>query len=179
MKKKKATKAEEEAAKALESAAAKLEDIGGHGVPKGARCMVTRRLSDAMFEQEWFMFKRWDWKEPNPLSGQEKIVQASIATGKRLGAILAQRLQVRNDPLMTKFSRLPNGAMDKRLLAQLGMDNVNKILEQENCVGLRIHNGYDSENGKMSLIFVGVDVDGKEILENGLIYDKTRWVKLN
>lgn len=54
----------------------------------------------------------------------------------------------------------------------IGMNNVNKILEQENCVGLRIHNGYDSENGKMSLIFVGVDVNGKEILENGLIYDK-------
>jgi hypothetical protein len=54
----------------------------------------------------------------------------------------------------------------------IGIDNINKIFEQENCVGLRIHNGYDSENEKMSLIFVGVDVDEKEILKNGIIYDK-------
>lgn len=159
VKKKKATKAEEEAAKALESAAAKLEDIGGHGVPKGARCMVTRRLSDAMFEQEWFMFKRWDWKEPNPLSGQEKIVQASIATGKRLGAILAQRLQVRNDPLMTKFSRLPNGAMDKRLLAQLGMDNVN------------IFHKSQVDSHRPALLFLSIDASGSM---NGPKFEKVR-----
>ena len=57
----------------------------------------------------------------------------------------------------------------------IGANNVKNILEQENCIGIRIHNGYDVVNEKISLVFVGVDEDGKEILENGQIYDKVLW----
>jgi hypothetical protein len=54
----------------------------------------------------------------------------------------------------------------------IGANNVKNILEQKNCIGVRIHNGYDVVNEKISLVLVGVDVDEKEILEEGIIYDK-------
>lgn len=53
----------------------------------------------------------------------------------------------------------------------IGSKNVEQILNQENCVGLRIYNGYDNEKQRMSLVLVGVDVSGKEILEKGIIFD--------
>jgi hypothetical protein len=54
----------------------------------------------------------------------------------------------------------------------IGANNVKNILDQENCIGVRIHNGYDAVNEKISLVLVGVDADEKEILGNGVIYDK-------
>ena len=54
----------------------------------------------------------------------------------------------------------------------IGANNVKNILEQENCIGIRIHNGYDVVNEKISLVLVGVDVDEKELLEKGIIYDE-------
>lgn len=54
----------------------------------------------------------------------------------------------------------------------IGANNVKNILDQENCIGMRIYNGYDVENEKISLVLVGVDAEEKEILENGIIYDR-------
>lgn len=54
----------------------------------------------------------------------------------------------------------------------IGANNVKNILEQENCIGVRIYNGYDIVNEKISLVLLGVDEDEKEILENGIIYDR-------
>ncbi|WP_333809336.1 hypothetical protein [Flavobacterium sp.] len=54
----------------------------------------------------------------------------------------------------------------------IGANNVKNILEQENCIGVRIYNGYDDLNSKISLVLVGIDAEEKEILENGLIYDQ-------
>lgn len=56
----------------------------------------------------------------------------------------------------------------------IGASNVRNILEQENCIGIRIHNGYDDENRKMSLVFVGVDNNGNEMLDGGQIYDRLK-----
>ncbi|MCU0350703.1 MAG: hypothetical protein MUF43_07735 [Flavobacterium sp.] len=54
----------------------------------------------------------------------------------------------------------------------IGSENVQHILNQEGCVGLRIYNGYDEENKKMNLVLVGVDESGKEMLQDGIIYDE-------
>ena len=54
----------------------------------------------------------------------------------------------------------------------IGSNNVRKILDQENCIGLRIYNGYDDENSKMSLVLVGVDTEGEDLLGGGIIYDR-------
>lgn len=54
----------------------------------------------------------------------------------------------------------------------IGGNNVKKILEQEDCIGIRIYNGYDDEAQKISLILVGVDSAEQDILGNGIIYDE-------
>jgi hypothetical protein len=117
VKKKKLSKSDAAAVTAFEEADAKLVDITGEGVPFG-KCMVTRKLTDQLIEQDWFIFKRYGWNRGD----SNQYIEKSIATGKRMGQILVQRLQVRNDPLITKQTRLSQGGLDRRLLAQLGMD---------------------------------------------------------
>jgi hypothetical protein len=118
-KKKKLTKEEDAAVKALESAQGELVDLKGEGVPFG-RCMVTRKVTKELMDQDWFIFKTWNYADPKARADQ--YVEAAIAAGKRMGQILHHRLQVRNDPLVTKQTRLPQGGLDRRLLANLGMD---------------------------------------------------------
>ena len=113
IKKKKATKREIEASEALESAEARMSNLEGYGIP-GGQCMVTRKMSEGMFHQPWFIFGRYVWNMNRKMESFKK--------GLRMGQVLVHRLQVRNDPVMTKNTRLRNGGLDRRLLAQLGMD---------------------------------------------------------
>ncbi len=54
----------------------------------------------------------------------------------------------------------------------IGAANVNNILEQDDCIGLRIYNGYDEHDQKISLVLVGVDQAGRDMLSSAIIYDK-------
>jgi hypothetical protein len=54
----------------------------------------------------------------------------------------------------------------------IGANNVKAILDQEDCIGIRIYNGYDTIEDKISLVLVGVDSNDKDMLTNGIIYDK-------
>lgn len=54
----------------------------------------------------------------------------------------------------------------------IGANNVKNILDQENCIGVRIYNGYDDVNEKISLVLVGVDLNENDMLEKEIIYDK-------
>lgn len=117
--KKRATKEEQTAADALETADAKLVDIHGHGIPH-THCMVLKRVSEQLLQQNWFVFRnsRLTWGS----EAYKKEWSDMLQKGKRMGQILAHRLQIRNDPVYTKSMRLPSGTIEKRLLAQLGMD---------------------------------------------------------
>lgn len=111
-KKKSLKKAEKEAVDALETADAKMVDLKGDGVPFG-KCMVLRKVTKALLSQDWFLFGR-TWRNSR--------TDDALSAGRKMGAILHHRLQVRNDPMLTKQTRLPHGGLDRRLLAQLGMD---------------------------------------------------------
>lgn len=114
VKRKKVTAAEASAIDSMEQAAAELVDIKGDGVPFG-HCIVTRKVTNAVINADWFPFGT---KSNYQIDENEQ----AIAEGRRMGAILEHRLQVRNDPQMTIQTRLPQGNLDRRLLAQLGMD---------------------------------------------------------
>lgn len=45
----------------------------------------------------------------------------------------------------------------------IGAENVQKILAQEGCIGIRCYHGYDDTNGRMNLVIVGVDEDEKDM----------------
>ncbi|GHA54091.1 hypothetical protein [Pontibacter akesuensis] len=53
-----------------------------------------------------------------------------------------------------------------------GRNILNQILEQENCVGIRMYYAEDN-NGQKQLILVGATAEGEDI-ENGIIADRSR-----
>lgn len=52
-----------------------------------------------------------------------------------------------------------------------GSSKINLILEQENCIGVRIYNGYDATSGKNNLVLVGVDIQGEDMTQ-GVILER-------
>lgn len=53
----------------------------------------------------------------------------------------------------------------------VGRNKINRILEQNDCIGVRIYNGLDAESGKNNLVLVGVNAEGEDITE-GVILEK-------
>jgi hypothetical protein len=53
----------------------------------------------------------------------------------------------------------------------VGKNKLNLILEQENCVGVRIYYGID-ENGEKNLVFVGADENENDLVD-GVILEYT------
>ena len=52
-----------------------------------------------------------------------------------------------------------------------GGENIQKILAQDGCIGIRLYNGYDTSGGKTNLVIVGVDEAENDMTE-GLILEK-------
>lgn len=53
----------------------------------------------------------------------------------------------------------------------VGANKVKQILEQENCIGVRMYNGYDTVQQVKNLVLVGVDNTGKDMTA-GVIVEK-------
>lgn len=53
----------------------------------------------------------------------------------------------------------------------IGKNKLIELLEQENCLGVRIYYGLD-ENGEKNLVFVGADEDENDLV-NGVILEYT------
>ena len=54
----------------------------------------------------------------------------------------------------------------------VGNESLRKVLNQENCMGARIYNGYDEKEGRLNIVIVGVDNDGCDMTK-GVILDRT------
>lgn len=52
-----------------------------------------------------------------------------------------------------------------------GSVNIEKILMQENCIGIRIYNGYDIITSKMNQVLIGVN-DKEQDMEDGIIIER-------
>lgn len=53
------------------------------------------------------------------------------------------------------------------------VDKLNLITEQEDCVSVRIYNGYDTTTNTTNLVLVGVNDLGED-MTGGIIIEKTR-----
>lgn len=51
----------------------------------------------------------------------------------------------------------------------VGANKINLILEQKDCIGIRIYNGHDNVNNKNNLVLIGVDVNGKDMTEGVIV----------
>ncbi len=54
----------------------------------------------------------------------------------------------------------------------MGSVNFNKLLDQKDCIGIRIYNGYDVNEKRMNVVLVGVDTAGSDMTD-GIIMDRT------
>jgi len=104
---------------------------------------------------DWFPFARKTWNtgsddRPIELLHDPESLDA-VAKGVRMGQVLVHRLQVRNDPVVTHFTRQDHGNIDRRILAQLGMDieQVFKRTTVENYKPVLLHLSLDA-SGSMS-----------------------------
>lgn len=51
----------------------------------------------------------------------------------------------------------------------VGTNNLNLVIEQEGCIGIRIYNGYDTTRNKNNLVLVGVNEAGEDITEGVIV----------
>jgi hypothetical protein len=123
IKRKKLKRNEQNQIDSMEDASAKIVESNDKVFGK-VPCLVTKELTKQILQSEWFPFAR-SWK--NPKTNQIELntdifAEKGVLDGIRMGAILAQRLSVRNDENITHFTRQSHGKIDRRILAQLGMD---------------------------------------------------------
>lgn len=106
----------------LESAEAKIVEAGDK-IVGNFPCLVTRKLNKQIMLSEWFPFAR---KTHNSKGGLTLTsishYERAVTAGVRMGQLLAHRLQVRNDPIVTHYTRQNHGKIDRRILSQLGME---------------------------------------------------------
>jgi len=150
----------------LENADAKIVEAGDKVIGKFP-CLVLRNVTRQLMESDVFPFSDMHYKYTNggrtitrSLRASEKSTNAVIK-GMQMGQILAHRLQVRNDPQVTHFTRQPQGKIDRRILAQLGMDieQVFKRTTVENYRPAMLHLSLDasgSMNGNKWLKVISV-----------------------
>lgn len=121
-KKKKIKRNEEQQVESMESAAA---DMSEHGDPIFGKipCLVTKKLTKQIMTSDWFPFcNKWSFESRNPQDPERSFTYRGFLAGIRMGQILAHKLQVRNEPQVTHFTRQEHGKIDRRILSQLGMD---------------------------------------------------------
>lgn len=124
IKKKKIKKSELSQVESMEDASAKIEESSDPVYGK-TPCLVTRKLTKEVLLSDWFPFTRstaWHWKSSENRLVEVPEAREGVIAGIRMGQILAHRLQLRNDSSITHFTRQPHGKIDRRILAQLGMD---------------------------------------------------------
>ncbi len=95
---------------------------GGWGqYKKGTECIVVKKLTQSLFENEAFPMTSKEWNT----NTVRLFHQESVNKGIRLGTLLGKKLQVRGEDRSTVFNRQKIGKIDKRMISSLGFGNEN------------------------------------------------------
>jgi len=102
---------------------------GTHSNFKGIECVVVKKMTRALMENENFPLtsKRWS-KDEDTLYDQHSN---EVAEGIRLGTLLGKKLQVRGESRDTVFNRQLVGKLDKRMVSALGYGNEHVFFTKE------------------------------------------------
>lgn len=145
--------------KICEDADVSIERVGSnlldaHGNIRKVDCVVIRKVTYDLVKSAKFL----NMFDKNESSGfvQENI--KSIASGANLGMRLGRKLQIRNDARVTKYSRLEDGKVDKKLLSSLGHGNT--------------HIFYHTKIDKYNPIILHISVDASGSMQ-GVKWNKT------
>lgn len=111
----------------VEESSAEIVEVGGKTTALGGiktPCIVINNVTKQTMFADWFIFG-----PSNYYGGDaDRVVRQNdpyVKAGIRMGQILSQRLAIRNDPTITHYTRQDAGRIDRRILAQLGMDITN------------------------------------------------------
>ena len=132
--KKKITKAENQKLDNITESGTELVRVGndyinenGERIGKGVDCIVVKRLTKKLMEDEDFPFTSNDYKTKVARDYYKDEVQKGI----QLGTLLGKKLQIRSESRDTVHSRLKKGKIDGRMVASLGFDNENVFFTKE------------------------------------------------
>jgi hypothetical protein len=129
----------------LESADAKIVEAGDKIVGMFP-CLITKKINKQIMQSDFFPFAHVTYHNSDKVLYASDRNKEAVASGVRMGQILVHRLQVRNDPVVTTFTRQDHGRIDRRILAQLGMEieSVFKRTTVENFKPVMLHLSLDA-----------------------------------
>ena len=110
---------------AVESAGMKYVDVANnitdryYGKKTPTKVLMVKKFNKALAESDTISMIY----KPDYPYGRIDENQEAINKGLAMGTILGKKLQVRGESRETKWTRLDNGRIDKRLIAELGFGN--------------------------------------------------------
>jgi len=121
-KKKKLKKNEQAQIDSMESADADMSENSDPIYGK-IPCLVTKKLTKDIMKSDWFPFcNMWAFSSERTFNSDYNMSYRGFLNGLKMGQILVHKLQVRNEPQVTHFTRQEHGKIDRRILSQLGME---------------------------------------------------------
>ena len=100
----------------LDESGVDMVQVGGEmGVPR-VTCVVVKRMTRRLMESDMFPYAT----RFGVGLVENTEAAAGVMDGIRLGQILGQKLQIRGESRITKYTRLDSGALDGRLIAEAG-----------------------------------------------------------
>jgi hypothetical protein len=151
IRKKAVSKKDQETIEALNESGSEVTTVGqgvdeGYGyVSKGVDCIVVKKLTKSLFENETFPMT-----QNNYSYNSETVVrmdyQDEVQNGIKLGTILGRKLQVRGEDRNTIFNRQRVGKIDKRMISSLGFGNENvfQYMETDSYKKANLHVSIDA-----------------------------------
>jgi hypothetical protein len=146
--KKTVSKKNQETIEAIQESGSEVTHVGqnyegGWGqYNKGTECIVVKKLTQSLFENDAFPMTSLEWSSNNV----RMYYQDSVDAGIRLGTMLGKKLQVRGEDRSTVFNRQKVGKIDKRMISSLGFGNQNvfQFTELDSYKNANLHVSIDA-----------------------------------
>tara|TARA_B110000503_G_scaffold40474_1_gene66464 strand:- start:3099 stop:5210 length:2112 start_codon:yes stop_codon:yes gene_type:complete len=135
----------EESGSEITSVGAGVDDGWGN-VRKGTQCIVVKKLTKSLFENQMFPMTENNWYKTEESGVVRMYYENEVQNGIRIGTILGKKLQVRGEDRSTVFNRQKNGSIDKRMISSLGFGNENvfQYMETDSYKKANLHISIDA-----------------------------------
>jgi hypothetical protein len=152
IRKKSITRTEANNVNAIEESGSEITSVGagvndGWGNSrKGTTCIVVKKLTKSLFENQMFPMTDNNWYKPEVDGIVRMHYEKEVQNGIRIGTILGKKLQVRGEDRSTVFNRQKNGSIDKRMISSLGFGNENvfQYMETDSYKKANLHISIDA-----------------------------------
>ena len=135
----------EESGSEITSVGAGVDDGWGNA-RKGTQCIVVKKLTKSLFENQMFPMTENNWYKTEESGVVRMYYENEVQNGIRIGTILGKKLQVRGEDRSTVFNRQKNGSIDKRMISSLGFGNENvfQYMETDSYKKANLHISIDA-----------------------------------